>query len=139
MIMRRPVETKRYVAIRFTENLLDAGIKHSVSRASDSDDKAVAGTVFSLFKTEVIGRSGPLRSIEAVEVAALPWGYCFNHHRLLDPIRNIPPAAAEARYYANQPEVVPAASFKFTGLRQTRFGSDQTSSRPQGMVGQRRA
>ena len=25
----------------------------------------------------------------------------FNHRRLLDPIGNVPPAEAEARYYAN--------------------------------------
>ena len=37
---------------------------------------------------------------EAVEFATLEWVDWFNHRRLLEPIGNIPPAEAEARYYA---------------------------------------
>jgi transposase InsO family protein len=40
------------------------------------------------------------RSFEAVEYATLTWGDWFNNRRLLEPIGNIPPAEAEARYYA---------------------------------------
>jgi putative transposase len=42
----------------------------------------------------------PWRSCEAVEFATLEWVGWFNHRRLLEPIGNIPPAEAEARYYA---------------------------------------
>ncbi len=51
-------------------------------------------------KTEVIHRCGPWRSFEAVEMATLEWVDWFNNRRLLEPIGNIPPAEAEARYYA---------------------------------------
>lgn len=64
---------------------------------------ALAETVIGLFKAEVIRRRGPWRGLEAVEFAALEWVDWFNSRRLLEPIGNIPPAEAEARYYA-QPE-----------------------------------
>ncbi len=53
-----------------------------------------------LLKTEVIRRRGPWRSLEAVEFATLDWVAWFNTQRLLDPIGNVPPAEAEARYHA---------------------------------------
>ncbi|ONF48399.1 integrase [Methylobacterium radiotolerans] len=62
--------------------------------------KALAETIIGLFKTEVIHRRGPWRSFEAVEYATLEWVDWFNHRRLLEPIGNMPPAEAEARYYA---------------------------------------
>jgi len=52
-----------------------------------------------LYKAEVIHRRGPWRSFEAVEFATLEWVDWFNNRRLLEPIGNIPPAEAEARYY----------------------------------------
>ena len=45
-------------------------------------------------------RRGPWRSFETVEFATLSWVDWFNNRRLLQPIGNIPPAEAEARYYA---------------------------------------
>lgn len=35
-----------------------------------------------------------------MEMATLHWVDCFNHHRLFGPIGHIPPAEAEANYYA---------------------------------------
>ena len=69
----------------------------------DSYDNALAETVIGLFKTEVIRRAGPWRSIDAVEFATLEWVNWFNNRRLLEPIGNIPPAEAEANYHA-EPE-----------------------------------
>ncbi len=40
------------------------------------------------------------RSVDAVELAILHWVNWFNTRRLLEPIGNIPPAEAEADYYA---------------------------------------
>ena len=53
-----------------------------------------------LFKAEIIRRLGPWKSCEAVEYKTLEWVDWFNHQRLLQPIGNIPPAEAEANYYA---------------------------------------
>jgi putative transposase len=90
----------QYLAIRYTERLLEAGIEPSVGSVGDSYDNALAETVIGLFKTEVIRRRGPWRSLETVEFATLDWVDWYNNRRLLEPIGNIPPAEAEERYYA---------------------------------------
>ena len=89
----------QYVSIRYTERLAEAGIEPSVGSVGDSYDNALAETINGLFKAEVIHRRGPPRHAEAVEFATLEWVDWFNHRRLLEPIGNIPPAEAEARYY----------------------------------------
>ena len=53
-----------------------------------------------LFRTEAIHRRGPWRSLEAVEFATLEWADWFNNRRRLEPIGNLPPAKAEAEFYA---------------------------------------
>ena len=99
----------QYLAIRYTERLAEVGIEPSVGSLGDSYDNALAETVIGLFKTELIRRRGPWRSLEAVELATLEWVDWFNHRRLLEPIGNIPPAEAEARYYAQIDAVAAAA------------------------------
>ncbi|MGR3594022.1 MAG: DDE-type integrase/transposase/recombinase, partial [Limimaricola soesokkakensis] len=90
----------QYLAIRYTERLGEAGIEPSVGSVGDSYDNALAETINGLFKAEVIHRRGPWRSFEAVEYATLEWVDWFNYRRLLELIGNIPPAEAEANYYA---------------------------------------
>ena len=92
----------QYVSIRYTERLAEAGIEPSVGSVGDSFDNALAETIHGLYKAEVIHRRGPWRSFEAVEFATLEWVDWFNHRRLLEPIGNVPPAEAEARYYAQR-------------------------------------
>jgi transposase InsO family protein len=90
----------QYLSIKYTERLAEAGIEPSVGSVGDSYDNALAETINGLYKAEVIHRRGPWRSFEAVEFATLEWVDWFNHRRLLEPIGNIPPAEAEANYYA---------------------------------------
>ena len=99
----------QYVSIKYTERLVEAGIEPSVGSVGDSYDNALAETVIGLYKTEVIRRRGPWRSLEAVEFATLEWVAWFNHQRLLEPIGNMPPAEAEARYYAQFEQIAVAA------------------------------
>ncbi|VTZ51888.1 transposase (fragment) [Methylocella tundrae] len=94
----------QYVAIKYTERLAEAGVEPSVGSVGDSYDNALAETINGLYKAEVIWRRGPWRNFEAVEFATLEWVDWFNHRRLLEPIGNIPPAEAEARYYAQRKE-----------------------------------
>jgi putative transposase len=89
----------QYVSIRYTERLAEAGIEPSVGSAGDAYDNALAETINGLYKTEVIHRRAPWKTKESVELATLEWVAWFNHHRLLEPIGNIPPAEAEANYY----------------------------------------
>jgi putative transposase len=49
------------------------------------------------------------RNAEAVEFATLEWVDWFNNRRLLEPIGNIPPAEAEARYYEQLNELAMVA------------------------------
>ena len=58
----------------------------------DSYDNALAESVIGLFKTEVIRRRGPWRSLETVEFATLTGVDWFNTRRLLEPIGYVPPA-----------------------------------------------
>jgi putative transposase len=90
----------QYLSIKYTERLEDAGIEPSVGSIGDSYDNALAETINGLYKAEVIHRRGPWRSYESVEFATLAWVDWFNNRRLLEPIGNIPPAEAEAHYYA---------------------------------------
>lgn len=107
---RRPAQDDRlvhhsdrgsqYLALRYTDRLAAAGVQPSVGSVGDAYDNALAETINGLFKAEVIHRRGPWRSLEPVEFATLEWVDWFNNRRLLESIGNIPPAEAEARYYA---------------------------------------
>jgi putative transposase len=90
----------QYLSMRYTNRLADAGIAPSVGSQGDAFDNALAESVIGLFKTEVIRRKGPWRSLEAVEFATLAWVDWFNMRRLLGPIGDVPPAEYEAQYYA---------------------------------------
>jgi transposase InsO family protein len=68
----------------------------------DAYDNALAETINGLYKTELIHRRGPWRSVEAVELATLEWVDWFNNRRLLEPLGFVPPAEFEAGYYRNQ-------------------------------------
>ena len=87
------------LSMRYTDRLVDAGIAPSVGSQGDAYDNALAEPVIGLFKTEVIRRKGPWRTLEAVEFATLVWVDWFNLRRLLGPIGDIPPAEFEAQCY----------------------------------------
>jgi transposase InsO family protein len=53
---------------------------------------ALAESMMGLYKTELIRRKGPWRTIDAVEFATLEWVDWFHHRRLLGPIGYVPPA-----------------------------------------------
>ena len=89
----------QYLSMRYTDRLADAGMAPSVGSRGDAYDNALAESVIGLFKTEVIRRLGPWRSLEAGEFATLTWVDWFNTRRLLGSIGYVPPAEYEARYY----------------------------------------
>lgn len=124
------------MSIKYTERLAEAKIAPSVGRVGDSYDSAMAETINCLFKAEVIYRRVPWRSFEAVEYATLEWVDWFNNHRLREPVWNIPPAEAEANFYAALERSDVAAELRQISLRQTRRGS--VSSGTAGHTGDRR-
>ena len=102
----------QYLSIRYTERLAEAGIAASVGSVGDSYDNALAESVIGLFKTEVIRRRGPWRTVEAVEFATLEWVDWFNNRRLLEPLGFVPPAEFELAYYENETNPAMVVGFK---------------------------
>lgn len=96
--------------------------------ATSSYDNALAETVIGLFKTEVIHRRGPWRSFDAVEYSTLELVDWFNNRRLLEPIGNIPPAEAEANYYATleQPRMATYFFTKIASMVRFTIGGDNS-------------
>jgi len=92
----------QFLAIRYTERLANEGAVASVGSKGDSYDNALAESLNGLFKTEVIRRGGPWRTVEDVELATLAWVDWYNHRRLHSACENIPPAECETRYYQHQ-------------------------------------
>jgi len=99
----------QYLSIHYTERLAEAGIESSVGSVGNSYDNALAETINGLYKTEVIRKRGPWKTIDEVEYATLEWVDWFNHRRILEPIGNIPPAEYELMYYQQLDESYEAA------------------------------
>lgn len=100
------------------------GIEPSVGSVGDSYDNALAESVIGLFKTEVIRRRVPWRGIEGVEFATRMGGL-VQQPPTARTTGNVPPAEAEARYYA-QPQETALPRTQPNSLRQTWRGSTVT-------------
>jgi putative transposase len=94
----------QYLAVRYTERLAAEGAVASVGSKGDSYDNALAEAVNGLYKAELIGRRGPWRGAEQVELATLEWVSWWNQRRLHGAIGDIPPAEHEAIYYRQHRE-----------------------------------
>jgi putative transposase len=89
----------QYTSIRYTERLAEIGAAPSVGSVGDSYDNSLAESTIGLYKTELIRRRGPWRTLEEVELATLAYVDWYNHRRLHGQIGNLPPADLEATYY----------------------------------------
>ena len=89
----------QYLSVRYTDRLAELGVTGSVGSRGDSFDNALAETVNGLFKTELIKRRGPWRSVEQVELATLEWVDWWNHRRLHSALSGRSPAEHEALYH----------------------------------------
>jgi putative transposase len=98
----------QYTSIAFTERLAEAGIDASVGAVGDALDNALAESVIGLFKTELIHRRGPWRTVEHVEAATLDWVDWFNRHRLLEVNGDLPPIELEQAHYRQAPGLTEA-------------------------------
>lgn len=92
----------QYLAIRYTDRLLEAGIEANVGSRGDAYDNALAESINALYKAEVIHHLGPWKGLEDVEYATLEWVAWYNSRRLMQPLGDIPPAEYEAQYYHTQ-------------------------------------
>ena len=100
----------QYLSIRYTERLADEHAVVSVGSRGDSYDNALAESVIGLFKTEVIKKRAPWKTVDEVELATARWVEWWNHRRLLGPVGDIPPAEFETAYHAQQTASVVASN-----------------------------
>jgi putative transposase len=99
----------QYFAIRYTERLADEQAVTSIGSKGDSYDNALAETVNGLYKTELIYRQGPWRTMEQLELATGAWVNWWNERRLHEACHYVPPAEFEQSYYRRLGEPSSAA------------------------------
>jgi putative transposase len=90
----------QFTSLRYTERLDEIGARPSIGSIGDSYDNALAETTNGLFKTELIHRRAPWKTVDDVELATLGWVHWFNNERLHGTLGDVPPAEYEAAYYA---------------------------------------
>jgi len=86
-----------YLAIRYSERLAEEGAVTSVGSRGDGYDNALAETVMGLYKTELIRRRGPWRTVEQVELATAEWVDWWNRRRHSS-LRMLTPSEFDARH-----------------------------------------
>jgi putative transposase len=103
-VLRRPVESAQYTALKFTEHLALEGIAPSIGSVGDAYDNALMESVIGLFKTECIRttvfHAGPYKTVSDVEYATAGWVDWWNNRRLHGTLGMITPNEAEQAYYA---------------------------------------
>jgi putative transposase len=95
----------QYTSFVFTAHLIETGLDASIGTVGDALDNALMESTIGLYKTELIKKDGPWRSLADVELATAGYVDWFNTRRLHTAIGGVPPAEFEAAYYAqNQPD-----------------------------------
>ncbi len=94
----------QYTSIRYTERLEEIGAVPSIGTVGDSLDNALAETVNSLYKAELIRGpdQGPWKTVGDVELATLAWVHWYNNQRIHSYCNDIPPAEYEDIYHAER-------------------------------------
>jgi putative transposase len=94
----------QYTSIRYTERLEEIGATPSIGTVADSLDNALAESVNSLYKAELIHgpEQGPWKTVADVELATLAWVHWFNTQRLHGYLHDIPPAEYEDIYHVER-------------------------------------
>jgi putative transposase len=85
----------QYTSFAVTQRLVDAGADPSIGSVGDGYDNALAETTIGLYKTELINRRGPWKTIAQVELATLEWVDWYNHRRLHSACDRLPPVEFE--------------------------------------------
>lgn len=106
-MLQRPIEPKQYTALRYADRLADVGAIASIGTVGDSFD-ALAEAVNGLYKTELIRRKGPWRTVEQVELATLEYVWWWNNARLHGELDYRTPVEVEEAYYAGLESAQPA-------------------------------
>ena len=103
-----------YLCVIYTDRIVELGAKPSTGTVGDSFDNALAEAVNGLYKTELIRRQGPWRTVEQVELATLEYVWWWNNSRLHGELGHRTPAEVEAAYYADQESPQPTTAAQGT-------------------------
>jgi putative transposase len=85
----------QYTSFAFTAHLVQAGIDASIGTVGDAYDNALMESQIGLYKTELIKKRGPWKTLAEVELATAEYVEWFNSARLHSAIGHVPPAEYE--------------------------------------------
>jgi hypothetical protein len=105
---RAPVQVCHFGQALFLE-----GLTPSIGTVGDALDNALAETTIGLYKTECVRDGSPFRrgllaTLADLEEVTSTWVHWYNHQRLVHRLGRVPPAEAEAAYYATTDTASPA-------------------------------
>ena len=101
-MLRPPVEPGQYTAVAFTEHLAAEGILPSIGSVGDSFDNALAESVNSSYKTELIDHQPLYPGATELSLATAEWVAFYNRQRPNGYCQDLTPDRAEALYYHRQ-------------------------------------
>jgi putative transposase len=95
----------QFTSVRYGEHLAELGAVPSIGSVGDAFDNALAESVNSAYKCELIRgpAQGPWRTVEDVELATLSWVHWWNTQRLHGYLDYVPPAEFEDRWKDARP------------------------------------
>lgn len=88
----------QFTSFAFTKRLIDAGADASIGSVGDAYDNALAESTIGLYKTELIKRKGPWKTIDEVELSTLEWVDWYNHRRLHSACDGLSPVEYEQQH-----------------------------------------
>ncbi len=106
----------QYTSVAYSERLAADDIRPSIAVVGWSYDNALAQTINSLYKTELIKAKGPWHTVDQAEVATAEWVDWFNHRRRYEYCGDVPHAQLEAACYAVH-SLTPPAEVQVSGRR----------------------
>lgn len=99
-----------YLSVVYTDRIAELGAQPSTGTVGDSYDNAMAEAVNGLYKTELIRRRGPWRTVEQVELATLEYVWWWNNQRLHGELDYRTPIEVEQAFYAALESPQPATA-----------------------------
>jgi putative transposase len=95
----------QFTSVRYGERLAELGAVPSIGSVGDAFDNALAESVNSSYKEELIRGpdQGPWKNVDDVELATLAWVHWFNTTRLHESLNYVPPAEFESTWRESHP------------------------------------
>ena len=93
----------QYTSFRLAAHLAGEHIAASIGTIGDALDNALMESTIGLYKTELVKRRGPWRTLTDVELATAEWVEWYNNRRLHGEIGHVPPVEYEQEFYNTNP------------------------------------